>query len=69
MNPKDARTWSKLMRPGEVAAVFKVHPKTVLRWAEAGELVYVRMGRGHRRYARESVYRLKKKKDWEKENT
>lgn len=58
--------WPPLMLPREVAAVFKVHPKTVLRWAEAGELTYIRMGRGHRRYVRESVYRLQLKKKWEK---
>lgn len=39
-----------LLTPGEVAALFHVDPKTVTRWANAGELSPVRTPGGHRRY-------------------
>lgn len=39
-----------LLTPGEVAALFRVTPKTVTRWAEAGKLPVVRTLGGHRRF-------------------
>lgn len=39
-----------LMTPAEVAALFRVDPKTVTRWATAGKLMSLRTLGGHRRY-------------------
>jgi excisionase family DNA binding protein len=39
-----------LMTPAEVAALFRVDPKTVTRWAKQGKLRPVRTLGGHRRY-------------------
>jgi excisionase family DNA binding protein len=39
-----------LLTPAEVAAIFRVDPKTVTRWAKAGKLTSVRTLGGHRRY-------------------
>ena len=44
------RTVSSLLTPAEVAAVFRVDPKTVTRWAKAGKLNSIRTLGGHRRY-------------------
>jgi excisionase family DNA binding protein len=40
----------KLYTPGEVAALFRVDPKTVARWAKSGRLPAVHTLGGHRRY-------------------
>lgn len=40
----------KLLTPAEVAALFRVDPKTVTRWAKAGRLTAIRTLGGHRRY-------------------
>ena len=40
----------RLLTPAEVAAVFRVDPKTVTRRAKAGKLSSVRTLGGHRRY-------------------
>lgn len=45
-----------LLTPGQVAAWFRVDPKTVTKWSAAGKLECVRTPGGHRRY-RESVVR------------
>lgn len=50
------RNLEKLLTPREVAALFRVDPKTVARWAQAGKLSYSRTLGGHRRY-RESEIR------------
>ena len=47
-----------LMTPAEVAALFRVDPKTVTRWADAGKLTAVRTLGGHRRYRRDEVQNL-----------
>ena len=39
-----------LLTPAEVAAMFRVDPKTVTRWAKAGKLTSIRTLGGHRRY-------------------
>jgi excisionase family DNA binding protein len=39
-----------LLTPAEVAAAFRVDPKTVTRWAKAGKLTSIRTLGGHRRY-------------------
>jgi excisionase family DNA binding protein len=40
----------RLLTPAEVAAMFRVDPKTVTRWAKAGKLSSIRTLGGHRRY-------------------
>ena len=44
-----------LLTPAEVAAMFRVDPKTVTRWAIAGKLSYVKTLGGHRRYPSDQV--------------
>lgn len=46
----------RLLTPGEVAALFRVDPKTVTRWAAAGRIKSLRTPGGHRRF-RESEIR------------
>jgi excisionase family DNA binding protein len=39
-----------LLTPAEVAAAFRVDPKTVTRWAKSGKLNSIRTLGGHRRF-------------------
>ncbi|MEW1953078.1 BldC family transcriptional regulator [Terrabacter sp. NPDC080008] len=48
----------KLLTPAQVAALFRVDPKTVSRWARAGKLTCVRTPGGHRRYRDSEVRRI-----------
>jgi excisionase family DNA binding protein len=50
----------KLLTPAEVAALFRVDPKTVTRWAKAGKLSSIRTLGGHRRYKESEVKALLK---------
>ncbi len=47
-----------LLTPSEVAALFRVDPKTVTRWAKAGKLSSIRTLGGHRRYRASEVTAL-----------
>ena len=47
-----------LLTPAEVAAMFRVDPKTVTRWAKAGKLTSIRTLGGHRRYRESEVRAL-----------
>lgn len=47
-----------LLTPAEVAALFRVDPKTVTRWAKAGKLSSIRTLGGHRRYRASEVTAL-----------
>ena len=47
-----------LLTPAEVAAMFRVDPKTVTRWAKAGKLTSLRTLGGHRRYRESEVRQL-----------
>jgi excisionase family DNA binding protein len=49
-----------LITPAEVAALFRVDPKTVTRWAKAGKLTAIRTLGGHRRYRLSEVQGLLK---------
>lgn len=49
---------SALMTPAEVAALFRVDPKTVARWANLGKIPAIRTLGGHRRFLREDIERL-----------
>ena len=44
-----------LLTPAEVAALFRVDPKTVTRWAKAGKLTSIRTLGGHRRFRKSEV--------------
>jgi excisionase family DNA binding protein len=48
----------KLLTPAEVAARFRVDPKTVTRWAKAGKLSSIRTLGGHRRYRANEIEKL-----------
>ncbi|MDX6286428.1 MAG: hypothetical protein QOG53_1913 [Frankiales bacterium] len=47
-----------LLSPSEVATLFRVDPKTVTRWAQAGKLTCIRTLGGHRRYREAEVRAL-----------
>jgi excisionase family DNA binding protein len=47
-----------LMSPSEVAKLFRVDPKTVIRWAENGKLTVIRTLGGHRRFQEQEVLAL-----------
>lgn len=47
-----------LLTPAEVAQIFRVDPKTVTRWAQAGKLTSMRTPGGHRRYRESEVRSL-----------
>jgi len=48
----------RLLTPGEVAALFRVDPKTVTRWASAGRINSIRTPGGHRRFRESEVRAL-----------
>ena len=48
----------RLLTPGEVAALFRVDPKTVTRWAAAGRISSIRTPGGHRRFRESEVREL-----------
>lgn len=47
-----------LLTPSEVAALFRVDPKTVTRWAKAGKIGSIRTLGGHRRFRESEVMGL-----------
>jgi excisionase family DNA binding protein len=54
MNTRPVET-EALLTPAEVAAMFRVDPKTVTRWAKAGKVTSIRTLGGHRRYRESEV--------------
>ena len=48
----------RLLTPGQVARMFRVHPKTVTRWASTGRVGTIRTPGGHRRYRKSEIDRL-----------
>jgi excisionase family DNA binding protein len=56
---------TSLMRPGEVATVFRVDPKTVTRWAAAGRIHSIRTLGGHRRFKEGDVRALLEQEETE----
>ncbi len=48
----------RLLTPGEVAALFRVDPKTVTRWAASGRISSIRTPGGHRRFREAEVRQL-----------
>ncbi|KGM13460.1 BldC family transcriptional regulator [Cellulomonas bogoriensis] len=57
MNSAPAMT-ATLLTPGEVASMFRVDPKTVTRWANAGKIRSVRTLGGHRRFVESEIREL-----------
>jgi excisionase family DNA binding protein len=53
---EDSPERERLLTPAEVAAMFRVDPKTVTRWARAGKLSSIRTLGGHRRYREAEVH-------------
>src|SRR5580704_2620819 len=51
-------TSERLLTPGEVAALFRVDPKTVTRWAASGRIGSIRTPGGHRRFRESEVRAL-----------
>jgi excisionase family DNA binding protein len=47
-----------LLTPAEVAGLFRVDPKTVTRWAQAGKIGSIRTLGGHRRFRQSEVKAL-----------
>jgi excisionase family DNA binding protein len=45
----------RLLTPGEVAALWRVDPKTVTRWAATGRIASIRTPGGHRRFRESEV--------------
>lgn len=48
----------ELLTPSEVAAMFRVNPKTVTRWARAGRISYIKTLGGHRRFRASEIRQL-----------
>src|SRR5437870_2995042 len=55
MQPRDD---DALLTPSEVAAMFRVNPKTVTRWARAGKISAIRTLGGHRRFRESEIRRF-----------
>ena len=58
MAMKGTESSEKLLTPSEVAALFRVDPKTVTRWATAGRIGSIRTPGGHRRFRESEVKAL-----------
>jgi len=54
----EANEPEELLTPSEVAAMFRVNPKTVTRWARAGRISYIKTLGGHRRFKATEIRRL-----------
>ena len=53
----DSQPPDALLTPSEVAAMFRVNPKTVTRWARAGKISAIRTLGGHRRFRASEIRR------------
>ena len=58
MSSRQPGSADALLTPGEVAALFRVDPKTVTRWAQDGRLTCIRTLGGHRRFRASEVHAL-----------
>jgi len=50
----------ELLKPAEAAEVLRVHPRTLTRMADRGEITVVLLPSGHRRYREDEIARLAK---------
>ncbi|WP_441347251.1 BldC family transcriptional regulator [Rhodococcus sp. OK302] len=48
----------ELLTPKQVAVLFRVDPRTVVRWAKAGKIGFMTTLGGHRRYRSAEVHSL-----------
>lgn len=48
----------RLLRPGEVAELFKVNPKTVKRWVQSNKLKAITTPGGHARFEFDYIMRI-----------
>jgi excisionase family DNA binding protein len=55
MGRPDKPQIERLLTPAEVAVMFRVDPKTVVRWSNMGRLNSVRTLGGHRRFREAEV--------------
>ena len=53
----------ELLTPAEVAALFRVNPKTVTRWHRSGKISAIRTLGGHRRFRAGEIRRLLEEND------
>ena len=53
----------ELLTPSEVAAMFRVNPKTVTRWARAGKISAIRTLGGHRRFRASEIQKFLEQTD------
>ena len=60
----DIQPDSPLLTPAEVAALFRVDPTTVTRWAQQGKLPSLRTLGGHRRYAAADIHAFLSQGRW-----
>lgn len=51
----DTADYDQLLRPQDVALIFRVDPKTVTRWANKKRLTSVRTPGGHRRFKKSEI--------------
>ena len=54
----EAQDDETLLTPSEVAAMFRVNPKTVTRWARAGKISAIRTLGGHRRFRASEIQKF-----------
>lgn len=55
---RDPVTYEQLLTCAEVAALWAVHTRTVVNWANQGRLRSVRTPAGHRRFFADEVHAL-----------
>jgi transcriptional regulator with GAF, ATPase, and Fis domain len=58
VNAAGGSSSENLLKPSEVALMFRVDPKTIVRWANTGKLTPIRTLGGHRRFLESEVSRL-----------
>jgi excisionase family DNA binding protein len=58
VEPTASEQPEELLTPAEVAALFRVNPKTVTRWARSGKISAIRTLGGHRRFRAAEVRKL-----------
>jgi len=56
--PQNPGEQEQLLTPSEVAAMFRVNPKTVTRWARAGKISAIRTLGGHRRFKASEIQKF-----------
>jgi len=61
MGAEPLRDDEELLTPNEVAELFGVTPRTLVRWEQARKLRAIRTLGGHRRYLRSQVEALRRR--------